>query len=206
MITEKQLKIFQVLAKQPFTGLTRKQVKQASGEKSNNALAIAIKRFNKEGIIKEQNVGRSSLVSLNHENDLVYCYIALANLQRMDKVTFRTTSVVKEEIQKHTPFYSLVIFGSFAMQEQKKSSDLDIAIFIENGEKRELIEAAINSAAQKSLLPIDAHVITKGEFIEMLANEEENLGKQIARKHLSVHNHQLFYCLVKEGMKHGFHF
>src|SRR3989338_9572180 len=204
MITRKQLKIFQVFAKQPFAEFTRKQIKQASNEKSNNALALAIKQFTKEGIIKENKVGKSSLISLNLENDVGYYYIALANIQRMDKVTLRTTSIVNKEIQKYTPFYSLVIFGSFAVQEQKKSSDLDIAVLVEKGERGKQIEAAINSAAQKSLLPIDAHVITKDDFIEMLTNDEENLGKQIARKHLVINNHQLFYCLVKEGMKRGF--
>ena len=32
----------------------------------------------------------------------------------------------------------------------------------------------------------------------MLNDDEENLGKQIARKHLAVHNHQIFYDLIKE--------
>lgn len=204
MITGKQLEIFQVFAKQPFAEFTRKHIKQASNEKSNNALALAIKQFTREGIINEHKVGKSSLVSLNFENDIVYYYIALANIQRIDKVILRSISIVNEEIQKYTPFYSLVIFGSFAVQEQKKSSDLDIAVFVEKGKRGEQIEAAINSAAQKSLLPIDAHVITKDDFIEMLTNDEENLGKQIARKHLVINNHQLFYYLVREGMKHGF--
>ena len=46
--------------------------------------------------------------------------------------------------------------------------------------------------------------MTGKEFVEMLTNDEENLGKQIARKHLAVHNHQLFYGLMREGMRHGF--
>ena len=42
MITEKQLKIFEVLAKRPFAEYTRKEIKKESKEKSNNALALAI--------------------------------------------------------------------------------------------------------------------------------------------------------------------
>lgn len=205
MITEKQLRIFQVFAKQPFAEFTRKQVKQISKEKSNNALSIAIKQFSKEGVIKEQKVGRSSLISINMENDIIYHYIALANNQRINNMVHRTIRIVKTELEKITPFYSIVIFGSYADQEQGKTSDLDIAVFIDSEAKRRNIEAALNSAAQKSILPIDVHIITKDEFIEMLRNDEENLGKQIAKKHLVVNNHQLFYCLVKEGMKRGFH-
>lgn len=204
MLTAKQLKIFGVLAKQPFAELTRKQIKQFAKERSNNALSIAVKRFLGEGVIKERRVGKSALISLNLENDSAYHYIGLANVQRLDGATKRAIQTIKAEIEKHTFFYSIAVFGSFAVQEQKKTSDLDIAVLIESEKKRKLIEAALNSAAQKSPTPIDAHVITKDEFVEMLANDEENLGKQIARKHLTVHNHQIFYSLVKEGMKHGF--
>jgi len=42
------------------------------------------------------------------------------------------------------------------------------------------------------------------KLAEMLKNKEENLGKQIARKHLAVYNHRIFYEIIKEGMKHGF--
>ena len=204
MITEKQMKMFQVFAKQPFQEFTRKQIKMLAKEKSNNALALFILKFKKEGIINEQKIGKSSLFSLNMDSDIIYPYIALANLQRIDNVAQRTLRIVTEEIEKQTPFYSLVIFGSHAFQEQKKGSDLDLAVFIETGEKKKSLQAALNSAAQKSLLPIDAHIITKTEFIEMLTNDEENLGKQIARKHLAVRNHQLFYGLLREGIKRGF--
>lgn len=204
MLTEKQLDIFKVFAKQPFAEFTRKQIKQLAGEKSNNALALAMKQFTKEGLIKEQKVGKSSPISLNLGNDAVHHYIALGNIQRMHKMTLRTMGIIKEELEKHTLFYSLVVFGSFAVQEQAKGSDLDVAVFIETEAKRDKIRAALNSAAQKSLLPVDAHVITKAEFIEMLTNDEENLGKQIARKHLVLLNQELFYGLVMEGMRRGF--
>src|SRR4030043_107465 len=151
MITEKQLKIFEVFARKPFAEFTRKQVKKELREKSKNAV-----------------------------------------------------KKLKEEIDAITQFYSIVVFGSYAVNEQKPSSDMDVAIFIDGREKRKHIEAAINSAKLKMLAEVDAQVIPKAEMIEMLTNDEENLGKQIARKHLAVHNHQIFYNIIKEGMKRGF--
>ena len=56
----------------------------------------------------------------------------------------------------------------------------------------------------KSLLKIDGHVITKDEFLEMLNVDYENLGKEIARKHLIVHNPAIFYSMLNDGIKHGF--
>ncbi len=205
MITEKQLKIFEVLARQPFAEFTRKQIKHESKEKSNNALALAIKRFKKEEVLLEKKVGKSGLLTLNLNNDLTFYYVSLANERRIEKAAKTAIKRLKEEIGPITHFYSLVIFGSYAIHEQKETSDLDIAVFIETEGKRKQIEAVINSTKLKILAEVDAHVIPKAEFIEMLTNDEENLGKQIARKHLAVHNNQIFYGLVKEGMKHGFH-
>ncbi len=204
MITEKQLKIFEVFAKKPFAEFTRKRIKKELKERSNNALALAINLLKKEEVLMERKVGKSGLLTLNLNNDLTFDYIALCNDQRINIQTKIAIKRLKEEIALVTQFYSAVIFGSYATNEQKGSSDLDIAVFIDYEEKRNYIEAAINTAKLKTLIEIDAHVIPKAEMIEMLTNNEENLGKQIARKHLAIHNHQIFYDLVKEGMKRGF--
>lgn len=204
MITKKQLNIFQVFAKSPFAEFTRKEIKQAAKEKSNNFLALAIKQFTAERLIKEKKVGKSSLFSLNLDNDTSYYNIALANNQRIDKLAIKSLNLIVEEVEKITRFYSLVVFGSYATNEQKKDSDLDVAVFIESGEKKKILEAAVNSASLKSLINLDVHIITKDEFLEMLTSDEENLGKQIAQKHLAFHNYQVFYGLILDGVKHGF--
>ena len=204
MITEKQLKIFEAFAKRPFAEFTRKQIKKDTKQKSNNALALTINRLKKEEILAERKIGKNGILTLNMANDLTVQYIALSNNKRLDKTAKTVITRINEEIAAITPFYSLTVFGSYAVNEQKESSDLDIAIFIETKNKQKQIEAALNSARMKTLIKIDSHIIPKKEMIEMLTNDEENLGKQIARKHLAVHNPQIFYEIIKEGIKHGF--
>jgi predicted nucleotidyltransferase len=204
MMTKKQLKIFEVFAKKPFAEYTRKQAKKESREKSNNALALAINLLKKEEVLNEKRVGKSGLLTLNLENDLTFNYLALCNNNRISQNVKLTLESLKKEVSEETPFYSIAIFGSYAFGEQKKDSDLDVAVFIDGEEKRKQIEALANSAKLKSVLEMDIHVIPRAEMIEMLANKEENLGKQIARKHLAVYNHRIFYEIIKEGIKHGF--
>jgi len=204
MITEKQLKIFEVFAKKPFTEYVRKQIKKESKEKSNNTLALTINHLKKEEVIIEKKVGKSGLLTLNLNNDLTHQYIALCNHKRINNTIKTSLKILKEEISNITKFYSITIFGSYASGEQKQTSDLDVAIFIENDTLRKKIIASINSAKLKTPLNIDAHVITHAEMLEMLTNDDENLGKQIARKHLTIYNNQIFYEIIKEGMKHGF--
>ena len=204
MITEKQLKIFEVFAKNPFAEYTRKVIKEELKEKSNNTLALTINTLKKEEVLIEKKIGKSCILTVNLDNDLTFYYIALCNNKRISHLAKLSLETLKKEIIEETAFCSITIFGSYAASEQKKNSDLDIAIFIESKDKRKKIEALANSAKLKSVLELDVHIIPKAEMLEMLSEKEENLGKQIARKHLAVYNHRIFYEIIKEGMKHGF--
>ncbi|HLD79878.1 MAG TPA: nucleotidyltransferase domain-containing protein [Candidatus Nanoarchaeia archaeon] len=204
MATKKQLKILEVFAKKPFAEYTRKEIKKESKEKSNNALALAINSLKKEGVLIEKKIGKSGILTLNLDNDVTFYYLALCNNYRILEPAAFSLEILKKEVSEETPFFSIAIFGSYAVGEQKKDSDLDIAIFIENEDHKKKIESLANSAGLKSALEMDIHVIPKAEMLEMLANKEENLGKQIVRKHLAIYNHRIFYEIIKEGMKHGF--
>ena len=204
MLTEKQIRIFEPFVRKPFTEYTLKQIKELSREKSNNALNISMKKFKKEILLIERKVGKSSLYKLNFDNDLVYYYMALCNQNRLSEMVLRSLDIIKSEVERFTSFYSLIIFGSYAIQQQRKESDLDIAIFIENKKMKKYIEIALNSASLKSLLNLDSHIITKDEMIEMLKVDYENLGKEIMRKHMIVHNQQIFYNVVLKEVKNGF--
>lgn len=206
MLTNKQLEIFTVFVKFPYKEITRQEIKDLSKEKSNNALSIALNQFKKENLILERKVGKSSLFSLNFENNLIYYYIALCNDKRLKKMVKLSLNHVFEEVKKITSFFTIVVFGSYAIGKENKSSDLDIIIIIEDKSKIKDIEINLSNATLKSIIGLDVHVIVCKDFIEMLINEEENLGKQIARKHLVVYNHQLFYDILNEGMKNGFRF
>jgi len=203
MITEKQLQIFRTFAKKPFAEYMRKEIKELAKEKSNNSLAITINTLKQENVLFEKKIGKSGVLSLNLNNDLTFDYISLCNY-KLPKLVNLSLNILKQELFELTPFYSLIIFGSYAENKQKENSDLDIAIFVENENDKKSMEASINTAKLKSLLELDVHIISKIEMLQMLKDKKENLGKQIARKHLSIYNNRIFYEIIKEGMKNGF--
>ncbi|MBS3072050.1 nucleotidyltransferase domain-containing protein [Candidatus Pacearchaeota archaeon] len=206
MLTESQLRIFEPLTKNMLKEYSIKEIKEYCGEKSNNALSLALKKFKDEDLVKERRVGRSLLYTLNIDNDLVFNYITLINTKKLPKSVLRAIERIKEDVEKHTSFFSIVIFGSYAIGKQTKDSDLDVAVFIEEENKRKMIETAIKSSELKTPLEIHSNVISKEEFLEMLKIDNENLGKQIARKHLSIYNSHIFYSLLKRGIKNGFRY
>lgn len=206
MLTKSQFKIFEPLTKNMLKEYSIKEIKEACGEKSNNALTLALKKFKEENIVKERKIGRSLLYTININNELVFNYIQLINTKKLSKFALRAIERIKEDVEKHTSFFSIVIFGSYAIGKQTKDSDLDVAVFIEEENKRKMIETAIKSSELKTPLEIHSNVISKEEFLEMLKIDNENLGKQIARKHLSIYNSHIFYSLLKRGIKNGFRY
>src|SRR3989344_3501297 len=204
MLTKKQLKILNTFQRNKFKEITWKQVKELSKEKSSSVIQNAIKSFLTERLITERKIGTSKLYSVNHKNNKVYTYFETFNKENLPKQVLKAINELEDSLDKHTFFYSIIIFGSYALGEQKKDSDLDIAVFIEQEDKRKIVEAVFKSMELKSILKIHGHVITKDEFLEMLKVDYENLGKEIARKHLIIHNPIIFYSLIKEGMKNGF--
>jgi len=206
MLTESQLKILEPLTRNMLKEYSIKEIKEDCGEKSNNALTLALKKFKEENLVGERIVGRSLLYTLNIDNELVFNYIQLINTKKLPKSVLRAIERIKEDVEKHTSFFSIVVFGSYAIGKQTKDSDLDVAVFIEEENKRKIMEATIKSSELKTPLKIDGHIISKDEFLEMLKVDEENLGKQIVRKHLSIYNSHIFYSLLKKGIKNGFRY
>ena len=206
MLTKKQLSIFGTFIENIFVEYSYKELKRLSKEKSNNALQLAIKEFKKEDLIKEQKIGTSRLYRLNTENESVYHYLSITCQLKLPKQVYEEIKMLKRELEKYVLFYSLIIFGSYADNTYKKDSDLDIAIIVPDNSKDKEIKIALNSNSNKSLIKIDAHIITIQELLEMLKADYENLGKQIAIKNLPVHNINIFYKIIKNGMENGFRY
>ena len=202
MLTKKQLKIFNIFARNTFREYSFKEIKVLSKKKSNSLLQNAIKKFLDENLVSEKKIGTSKLYKINHDNDKVFDYLDISINDNLPKLVKRSLYIIKNELDKYLFFYSLVIFGSYVNKSNKEKSDLDIAIFTSKTEKN--IKIAMNSAQNKSLLDLDFHHITAKDFLEMLKVDYENLGKEIARKNLPVCNNRIFYKLVLRGIKNGF--
>lgn len=204
MLTKKQLIILNIFQRNEFKELSWNKVKELSKEKSSSVIQDAIKAFLTEELITEKKIGTSKLYAVNHKNNKVYIYFETYNKESLSKQVLKSIKELEDSLDKHTPFYSIVVFGSYASGDPKRDSDLDIAVFIEQEDKRKIVEAVFKSMELKSLIKMDGHVITKDEFLEMLKVDYENLGREIARKHLIIHNPVIFYSLIKEGIKNGF--
>ena len=203
MLTPKQIKIFEAFLRKPYQELTYKEIKDYSKEKSNSIIQKAVIKFLAENLVKKREVGNIILYAVNLDNSAVFSYFDILIKEKVPNLVKNSLKIIREELSG-IAFVSIIIFGSYAEGKQKEKSDLDIAIFVNSIEEKKDCELSMKSAELKSILNIDAHIITKDEMLQMLKDKHENLGKQIAYKHLAIHNPMIFYSILQEGMDNGF--
>ena len=203
MLTPKQIKIFEAFLRKPYQEFTYKEIKDCLKEKSNSIIQKAVVTFLAEELVKKREAGNIILYTVNLENSAVFSYFDILIKEKMSNLVKNSLRIIKEELS-NIEFRSLVIFGSYAEGKQKEKSDLDIAIFVNSVEDKKNCELSMKSAELKSILQLDVHVITKDEMLQMLKDKHENLGKQIAYKHLAIQNPMIFYSILAEGMNNGF--
>ena len=203
MLTPKQIKIFEAFLNTPYKEFTYKEIKEYSKEKSNSLVQKAIAQYIADELIKKREVGNIILYVANLDNITVFSYFEILIKERIPQEVKNSLRIIKEELAD-CEFVSIVIFGSYAQGKQKETSDLDIALLVSSLEDKKRCELSMKSAQLKSLVQLDVHVMTKKEMLLMLKDKHENLGKQIACKHLAVLNPEIFYSIIKEGIKNGF--
>lgn len=203
MLTPKQINIFGAFLRKPYKELTYKEIKEYAKGKSNSIIQKAIAKFLSESLIKKRGVGNIILYKLNLENNTVFSYFDILIKEKLSNPVKIAIQRIKEEVTDIN-FVSIVIFGSYAEGKQTEKSDLDIALFVHSTNDKKKCELSMKSAKLKSILPIDAHVITKEEMLQMLKDKQENLGKQIAYKHIPVYNPSIFYSILQEAIDNGF--
>lgn len=203
MLTPKQIRIFEAFLRKPFKEMTYKEIKEHSKEKSNSIIQKAISKFLAEELVKKKKVGNIILYTADLQNTNVFAYFDILIKDKTAAIVKNSLRIIREELSG-TEFLSIVIFGSYAEGKQKEKSDLDIAVFVNSAKDKKNCALSMKSAELKSLLKIDAHVITKEDLLQMLKDKHENLGKQIACKHLAVQNQMIFYSILQEAIDNGF--
>lgn len=207
MLTKKQILLLRLFhGRNMFKEYGVRELARAAHEKSNNAIQIALRQLLKENILIQKKVGTSKLYKVNALNDLSFTYLELIKYLGLPKEAIYSIEALKKEIEKYTFYYSLTVFGSYAINAQTKKSDMDIAIFIPDKSQESNMKIACNMVKSISLLPLHINIIINDDFFEMLVNKQSNLGKEIALKHRAVHNINIFYKLIIKAIDNGFQY
>ncbi len=146
-------------------------------------------RINKKGNVR--------LISLNFEDNIIKNYLILSERRKAESFIVKQPQfrVLKGELPKGD--YSLILFGSRAEGKHREKSDVDLCIINRDGKRN------INFSRFELLFKLEINPIclSNKEFKKMLKEKEQNLVKEIIKKHIILHGEEYFWNLI---WKNGF--
>lgn len=143
-------------------------------------------------LVTVTKAGQATLVQLNKQNPLTKHYLIISSKEEKDDYV-KNQAIIKKISDEIPPGrYSVVLFGSYAKGTQTAKSDIDILVINEQGEKQP------NFSRYETIFKVRINPIyvTPDEFIAMLKETEENVGKQALKNHVVLYNPELFWSLV----------
>ena len=98
------------------------------------------------------------------------------------------------------PFFTVVLFGSYAKGTYDKQSDLDLLFIMPDGSFENELSSSIASVNRISPLGIHEIIITYGEFISMLKEKNLNVAKEVLESHLIFYGSEAFYKMLEAAL------
>ena len=203
MIPNKKLELLFSWEKNIFKELTVSEVIELSKKKTKTWVFTSLNQLTKINLLVSNRKSNLNLYRLNLDNPVLIQILQYLELQKA--INFKYLNMVGEIIN-NLPLknYCFLVFGSYAENKQTKNSDIDICFLIEDINSEKKIKPYVDEIKLNYAIQIDDHYITFSDFIVMLLKKEENLGKQIYKKHKIFFNHSIYYKLIKEAYKNGF--
>jgi len=150
---------------------------------------------NNKNLFNIAQKGNIKLVSLNLKDSITKNYLILSERNESDSFLKKEPQfrVLKEEVPKGG--YSLILFGSRAEGKGREKSDIDLCIINKDGKKN------INFSKFELLFKVEINPIylSNKEFRYMLKEQEQNLAKEIIKKHIILYGEEYFWSLIWEN-------
>ena len=206
MKQETLLKIIELLRKNLDKGLTILEISKTlkiGYDPAHNHIT----EMNKQGIITINKVGNAKQCSLNLKNDNARNLLQGVDLKKSEEIYKKNSkikNILEALISKLTEKYiaemqSIILFGSYAKNTQKKDSDIDILFIVndlKNKQLREDIERECSSFEYSHNIKISPIITDITEFKKMLAAKELNVGKEAREYGISLYGSEKFWRIL----------
>jgi predicted nucleotidyltransferase/predicted transcriptional regulator len=159
-----------------------------------------VQKLVQKNLLVKKRQANVDLCSLNLKNDLTQVYYvemlrARDFLNKHQELKSFFNSVV-EKIK--TPFYSLVVFGSFAKGTETRASDLDLLVIAPLRSAGEEIVRIIDAEALLLKRKIQPLVLDEKEFVQSLSEKKVNVAIEAFKNHVIIAGVEAFYRAVHQ--------
>jgi predicted nucleotidyltransferase len=182
------LKMIQTLGKNLNNEIPIRQLSAESSQPYTSTHRLVEKNSQIFSINKKGNI---KLVSLNRTDSIVKNYLIIAERKETESFISKDPrfKVLQDSIPKGD--YSLILFGSRAERKNREKSDVDLCIISKQTPILKLDKF-------KLLYRLNTNPIffKDTEFIQMLNERDQNLAKEILKKHIILYGEEYFWNLV----------
>lgn len=201
-IYKEELKIVNLFRKNIFSEFTLKEIMKKLNKGSYNWAHKAVNKLSKLMLISKKK-GNTIVVKLNLNSPSAITYLAYLDREEAYNKKVPLVNEIIESCSKATPYFTLLVAGSYAVGNERKSSDVDLVIITEDEGKKKEIKPYVKEVTKLSGIEFDLHILTKEEFYRMIIDDNENFGKEVFRKNLLFYGIEAYYQIIKEAIKNG---
>jgi len=191
---DNKLRILSFLAKQHPQGFTMHGLSATLGI-PYATFHRAVKAMG--GLVNTASVGKANVLTLNTAHPALKSYLSIASHEEREE--FLKKSPILRKIASDAKGDIVLLFGSHAKQKATDTSDVDILVINAKGQRTASFTLH-ELLYKKKIRPI---FVTTAEFLRMLREPDENVGKQAVKGHIVLRNPEAFWTLVLDGLQEG---
>lgn len=197
-LSKNKIEVLNLFRKNVFLSKTIREISLML-KKPYPKIHTAVRELAKENILKIKKVGKSNLCELILNKETITYFAFLDELEAAAKKIPNIDKILnfKEFLDD-----IIIVTGSYAEGKQKKDSDIDLVLI--TSKKAFDQQKWLENLTLTFFPKIHPIVFTYKDFISMLLSKEENLGKEVFKKHIIFRNVERFYLLIKEAIENGF--
>ncbi|MFH1275916.1 MAG: nucleotidyltransferase domain-containing protein [Candidatus Woesearchaeota archaeon] len=151
-----------------------------------------INKLEKRGVILAEKLGNITLCSFNYKFDPLVFNVEWERSEDIQKNKI-IKSISRDLKEVEVPFFTALLFGSYAKGTQNKNSDIDILIIIDDMKDFENIRLTM------SILPFNIHIVnvTSNEFLSMVKSKEFSVIEEVKKNNIILFGIENYYNLIK---------
>lgn len=167
-----------------------------------------VKALIENSILKERQVGKAIVCSLNLSNIMTRKYLEKISISRKEEflkndiILKKILNELIENLRKIAPneLLCVVLFGSYAREEQKEHSDIDVLIISSTFDVREYLERECGGIEHRYGKDIASLITTASEFVKMLKSKKRMVAHEVWQDGIILYGFENYFLLLSEGV------
>ena len=170
---------------------TLKELQERSGY-SYERVYSALKSLKKKGVVSGRKVGKTLVYTIQTSTDVTYLAFVYFMLSKKERLAKKFPNVWRalDEFLAKTDLQMAILFGSYAKEEAKEESDIDLLCM--NGSDAEKIALSLK---HKYNLRINPVLIKKGDF-KNIKGENPEFWRDLVEFGVVLRGQEMFYEMV----------